>query len=78
MVRWILLLLIAGAIYWLYQNGYYDLAPPKSRIAEPVATAPPLEPGPRLGGGLNPFISDDGGGGGGPSRPPMPKIPGAR
>jgi hypothetical protein len=77
MVRWILLLLIAGAIYWLYQNGYYNLAPPKTRIAEPVATAPPLEPGPRLGGGLNPFVSDDVGNSG-PSRPPMPKIPGAR
>jgi hypothetical protein len=64
-------------MYWLYQNGYYDFSAPKTPRAGTVATAPPLQPGPRPGGGLNPFISDDDGEAA-PQRPSVPSIPGSR
>jgi len=57
-MRWVLLLLALGGVYWLYENGYYDTSTPKSRPAE-TATSEPLKPGPRPGGGLNPFYMDN-------------------
>lgn len=57
MLRWILLLLAVGSIYWIYQRDYAKGAGggPKWQTAAPSATLPP---GGRLGGGLNPFVTD--------------------
>ena len=58
MFRWLLLLLGLACLYWAYQHGLQrgDGVPsPRSTASEP---APTLAPGPRLGGGLNPFVSD--------------------
>lgn len=73
MFRWVLLLMAAAAIYWIYQRDYAGggSGMPKWETAAPSATLPP---GDRLGGGLNPFVTDtdiDA-----PAqRPPLPKIP---
>jgi hypothetical protein len=76
MMRWILLLATIAGIYWLYQNGFYDMSVLKSRPVAAPQPAATLAPGPRPGGGLNPFISDDVGESGG-GRPHVPPIPGA-
>jgi len=76
MMRWVLLLAVIGAIYWLYENGYYDVKEKPRTAASPPPSAP-LPRDDRLGGGLNPFVIDDGSGGGsGPQRPQVPPIPG--
>ena len=75
MMRWLLLLGTIAAIYWLYENGYYRVKPDEPRPAESRAPSQPLPPGPRPGGGLNPFYEDDGGGSP-PQRPQVPAIPG--
>ena len=76
MMRWILLAAAIYGLYWLYEHDYQNFSSTAPR-AESPPVAPTLEPGGRLGGGLNPFVVDPGHGSG-PSRPPMPKIPGAR
>jgi hypothetical protein len=60
MIRWILLLAVLGGIYWIYQRDYAnrDGKPPPQW--QTTAPGPTLPPGGRLGGGLNPFVSDDG------------------
>ena len=74
MMRWILLLVGLGLLYWTYQRGDWDSIGKPGPVAERPTPGPTLEPGGRLGGGLNPFVSD-GDPGGGVGRPPMPKIP---
>jgi len=75
MMRWVLLALTVAGIYWLYQNGYYDTRPAKPRSAESPPPSAPLPPGGRPGGGLNPFVMDDGVDTP-PQRPHVPSIPG--
>jgi hypothetical protein len=53
MLRWILLLLAIGCIYWIYQRD--SSPPPQWQTTSP---GPTLPPGGRLGGGLNPFVTD--------------------
>ena len=58
MLRWLLLLIALACAYWIYQRDYLGrgAAPtPKWRAGAPQATLPP---GGRLGGGLNPFVTD--------------------
>lgn len=58
MLRWLLLLAAIGCAYWIYQRGdpRRFSAPMSERgTAAPAAT---LAPGGRLGGGLNPFVTD--------------------
>ena len=61
MLRWILLFAVLGGIYWLYQRDY---AHRDGTVSSPswqtTAPGPTLAPGGRLGGGLNPFVTDDG------------------
>ena len=60
MMRWILLFAVLGGMYWLYQRDYAERAAApavETRAAAPSATLPP---GKRLGGGLNPFVTDSG------------------
>ena len=59
MMRWVLLLGTIAAIYWLYENGYYDMKTEKPRSAESQSHAPSPPRDQRLGGGLNPFVMDD-------------------
>ena len=60
MIRWILLLAVLGGIYWIYQRDYVhrDENPPAQW--QTTAPGPTLAPGGRLGGGLNPFVTDSG------------------
>jgi hypothetical protein len=62
MLRWILLLVVLGGIYWIYQRDYAhrDGHAPASSSWTTTAAGPTLPPGGRLGGGLNPFVTDDG------------------
>jgi hypothetical protein len=58
MLRWILLLALIGCIYWIAQRGDLHAPAPESVQAgapHPVATR---EGAGRLGGGLNPFVTD--------------------
>jgi hypothetical protein len=60
MIRWILLLALIGLVYWIYERDYAKpggSSAPTWRTTESSATLPP---GGRLGGGLNPFVTDDG------------------
>ena len=57
MLRWILLLVLLGCIYWIYQRDYRGGAGPTLKW-ETAAPGPTLPPGGRLGGGLNPFVTD--------------------
>jgi hypothetical protein len=58
MFKWIVLLTLIGCLYWIYQRG--DLRPLASRPASVGAPQPvPTREGAgRLGGGLNPFVTD--------------------
>jgi hypothetical protein len=58
MLKWILLLALIGCLYWIYERG--DLrgpaaSPVKVGAPQPVPTR---EGAGRLGGGLNPFVTD--------------------
>ena len=75
MFRWILTLATIGLIYWMYETGYLAKVQKTEWRAQSASPAPTLEPGGRLGGGLNPFVVDPGHGSA-PQRPPMPNIPG--
>ncbi len=58
MLRWILLLIAVACAYWIYQRDY--LHGGSAPMGERQTTAPQatLPPGGRLGGGLNPFVTD--------------------
>ena len=56
MLRWILLLALLGCIYWIYQRDYRGGG--GTVTWETAAPGPTLPPGGRLGGGLNPFVTD--------------------
>ena len=59
MLRWILLLALVASIYWIYQRDYAaPPAPPPSEKAASAEPAPTREGSGRLGGGLNPFVTD--------------------
>jgi len=55
--RWFLLLLGLACLYWAYQRGvqHDDFSTQRPTAGAP---GPTLTPGPRLGGGLNPFVSE--------------------
>lgn len=58
MLKWILLLALIGCVYWIVERG--DLRGPGPAALDagaprPVATR---EGAGRLGGGLNPFVTD--------------------
>jgi hypothetical protein len=58
MLKWILLLGLIGCLYWIYQRG--DLrgpAAPSVKVGAPQPV-PTREGAGRLGGGLNPFVTD--------------------
>jgi hypothetical protein len=58
MLRWILLLALIGCVYWLYQRGDFQKGlPTPIAVATPDAH-PTREGSGRLGGGLNPFVTD--------------------
>jgi len=60
MIRWILLIALIGLVYWIYERDYAHpgrSSAPTWQTTQPSATLPP---GGRLGGGLNPFVTDDG------------------
>ena len=57
MFRWVLLLLGLACLYWAYQRGVWR-ADYSTQRPTAGAPAPTLAPGPRLGGGLNPFVSE--------------------
>jgi hypothetical protein len=90
MLRLLLILAVLGCLYWIYQRDYGGGGQTRPVANQAAAPNPTLAPGNRLGGGLNPFVTDtdvapppqrppmDSGVGGPPQRPPMPKIPGAR
>ncbi len=64
MMRWILLIAAVAAVFWLYEKHSANGGPPKwQQAGTPSATLPP---GGRLGGGLNPFVTD-----GDPDAPPQ-------
>jgi hypothetical protein len=58
MFRWFLLLLALACLYWAYQHGLQRGDVPSSQRSTASEPAPTLAPGPRPGGGLNPFVSD--------------------
>ena len=61
MLRWIMLLALIGCIYWLYQRGDLQRGGFGSSPAIALATPndhPTREGSGRLGGGLNPFVTD--------------------
>jgi len=74
MFRWFLLLLGLACLYWAYQRGLQRGEWPVAQPPTASEPAPTLAPGPRPGGGLNPFVSDTDGGAG-PQRPHVPKLP---
>lgn len=57
MLRWVLLLAAVAALWWIYQRDHAGGTSPRPTwtTAAPSAT---LAPGGRLGGGLNPFVTD--------------------
>jgi hypothetical protein len=57
MLRWILLLVLLGCVYWIYERDYFHGGGPAVRWQTTVP-GPTLPPGGRLGGGLNPFVTD--------------------
>jgi len=59
MLRWILLLAVLGGIYWIYQRDHAHPERTAAAPAQAAAPGPTLAPGGRLGGGLNPFVTDD-------------------
>jgi hypothetical protein len=58
MMRWILLLAVLGGIYWIYQRDYAHRDGTTLPQWQTTAPGPTLPPGGRLGGGLNPFVTD--------------------
>jgi hypothetical protein len=56
--RWFLLLLGLVCLYWAYQHGVQRGDDVSTRLPTAGEPAPTLAPGPRLGGGLNPFVSE--------------------
>ncbi|MBI2963044.1 MAG: hypothetical protein HYY35_04760 [Deltaproteobacteria bacterium] len=58
MLRWFLLLAAIGCAYWIYQRSDLRRAAAPTAEREAAAPAATLAPGGRLGGGLNPFVTD--------------------
>jgi hypothetical protein len=58
MFKWIVLLGLIGCLYWIYQRG--DLRAPATSSPKTGAprAVPTREGAGRLGGGLNPFVTD--------------------
>ena len=56
MLRWILLLLVLGGLYWFYERDYETFTATHPPNPERFSKDPPLSG--RPGGGLNPFVTD--------------------
>ena len=58
MLRWVLLLVLLGCVYWIYERDYLQRRRADRAGGRRPRPGPRLPPGGRLGGGLNPFVTD--------------------